>query len=489
MKCPAKKIFIISIALFSLCFLALSAAPEKPHQSKGAYSVLKDRLSSIASSKCLSRAKVGIKIVSVDTGKTIFEKNADELLIPASNMKILTAAAALSHLKPEYQFKTVLFHDGKITNGTLKGNLYVKGYGAPDLVAEKIWVMLKELISSGIERIDGDIVGDDSYFDAMTRPPGWPSTIRDNPYGAPISALSCNFNSVKITIVPGPFGGKPFVFLFPFNDFFTIVNTAVTENTKKDLYMGRVFENGQNRIVVSGSISPHSAEISDYRSVDEPTLYTLSSIRETLKEMGVETTGTIRKGSVPSSAKEALVFRSKPLAQILYDMNKNSNNFMAEMIIKTLGAEMISLPGTTEKGCDAVRLFMKNAGIDVSKIRITDGSGLSRGNIITAASLVSVLQHMERSFAESYEFAASLPIGGADGTLDRQFRDKHIARKVRAKTGYINGVKSLAGYIENKSGEQFAFAFLVNSSKCGPYDVSEDFEKMCEAIALSDSPH
>lgn len=159
------------------------------------------------------------------------------------------------------------------------------------------------------------------------------------------------------------------------------------------------------------------------------------------------------------------------------------------MIIKTLGAEMISLPGTTEKGCDAVRLFMKNAGIDVSKIRITDGSGLSRGNIITAASLVSVLQHMERSFAESYEFAASLPIGGADGTLDRQFRDKHIARKVRAKTGYINGVKSLAGYIENKSGEQFAFAFLVNSSKCGPYDVSEDFEKMCEAIALSDSPH
>ncbi len=489
MKCSTKKIIVVSFALSVLCLAALGAAAQKSSQSKGSYSILKDRLASIASGKCISRAKVGIKIVSLHTGQTIFEKNASEPLIPASNMKILTAAAALSYLKPEYQFKTVLLHDGNISNGTLKGNLYVKGYGAPDLVAERIWVMLKEFVSLGIENIDGDIVGDDSYFDAMTRPASWPSTIRDNPYGAPISALSCNFNSVRITIVPGPFGGKPFVSLFPFTDFFTIINTAITENTKKDLYMGRVFENGQNRIVISGSISPHSAEISDYRSVDEPTLYTLSCIRETLKEMGIKVRGTIRKGTVPSRAKEALVFRSKPLAQILYDMNKNSNNFMAEMIVKTLGAEMISLPGSTEKGCDAVRLFMKNAGIDVSKIRITDGSGLSRGNLITATSLVSVLQHMDTDFADSYEFAASLPIGGADGTLDKQFRDKRIARKVRAKTGYINGVKSLAGYIENQSGERFAFALLVNASKCGPYDVQEDFERMCEAIVLSSFPH
>ena len=154
------------------------------------------------------------------------------------------------------------------------------------------------------------------------------------------------------------------------------------------------------------------------------------------------------------------------------------------MVLKTLGAEMIGVPGSTEKGCEVAKMFMKDAGINVSNIRVLDGSGLSRGNLVTADAIVRILQHMDTKFGESYEFISSFPIGGADGTLERHFRDESVARKVRAKTGYINGVKSLSGYIENRSGEKFAFAMLVNSSRCGP---SQELDDICETIALSTS--
>ncbi|MEW5806823.1 MAG: D-alanyl-D-alanine carboxypeptidase/D-alanyl-D-alanine-endopeptidase [Acidobacteriota bacterium] len=470
-----------------IIILAFGAPARKPAAKKKINLALRDKLAAIASSKCLVKANVGIKVVSLDDGEVIFEKNAYEPLIPASNMKVLTSAAAFHYLKPEYTFKTVLYHDGQISGKTLKGNLCVKGYGAPDLVGENVWIMMKEFCESGIRRIEEDIIGDDTYFDSIPKPVSWPDNVDDNPYGAPVSALSCNYSSVRITIKPGQAGGKPIVTLFPFSDFFRIINNAKTNNGNNNLFIRRVFEEGANRILLSGSISYRSGEFSEYRSVDNPTLYTLSCIRETLRELGVEVTGTIKSGPVPSKARQILVFKSKPLAQIVYDMNKNSNNFIAEMLLKTLGAEVIGQPGTTEKGCDVLRMFLRNSGIDTSRIAILDGSGLSRRNLLTADCLTHLLKSMDEKFGEGYEFVSSLPIGGADGTLRRQLYNNGVARRVRGKTGYISGVKSLSGYVENLSGERFAFAFIVNSSKCGPYDVQEQMDKFCEAISSSSS--
>ncbi len=481
-----KKILIfLLLSSFSILLDSSIGLFPIPAASQESIQSIKDQCEDILSSICLRGAKVGIKVVSLNNDKTVFEKNAHLPLIPASNMKIITSAAALHLLKPEYTFKTSFYYDGKIKKRVLKGNLYVKGYGAPDLVGEKIWIMLQEFTQSGISRVDGDLIGDDFYFDHIERPPTWPSQINDNPYSAPISALSCNFSSIEVVIKPGPLNGKPYIYLSPFSAYFKVINKAKTKRTKNSISLKRIYINGENKIVVSGTITPQSNGFSDYKSVENPTLYTLFGIHEILRSFNISISGSIRRGETPSTAKEIFTFPSRPLSQIIYDMNKNSNNFMAEMILKTLGAEIIGPPGTTDKGTDVLKLFMKNAVQDNSNMSIFDGSGLSKKNLLSADSIIRVLKFMDRQFGESYDFVASLPIAGVDGTLKNRFTDKSMIREVRGKTGYLKGVSTLSGYIQNKNGDRFAFSILINHSKCHINDTQKIIDVLCKVISQS----
>lgn len=464
---------------------ASSEVAQKPLTINQSQETITSRCEKILSSKCLREAKVSIKVVSLKNSETVFEKNSHLPLIPASNMKIITSVAALHLLKPEYTFKISFYHDGKIENGILKGNLYLKGYGAPDLVGEMIWIMLKEFTQSGIIRVEGDLVGDDSYFDHLERPLSWPASIGDDPYSAPISALACNFSSVKVVVKPGPLNEKPLVHLSPFSDYFKVINKAKTKGTKRSLSLKRVYTNGENKIVISGTIPPNASEYSDYRSVENPTLYTLFSVREILRSLDVKISGAIKRGEVPSSAKEIFTFHLRPLSKIIYDMNKHSNNFMAEMVLKSLGAEIIGPPGTTEKGTEVLKLFMSNAIGAHSNMNISDGSGLSKKNLLSADSIVRVLQFMNRQFSEGYEFITSLPIGGADGTLKNRFTDEVMIREVRGKTGYLNGVSTLSGYMKNKNGERLGFSILINHSKCHIHDTQNIIDELCKVISQS----
>jgi D-alanyl-D-alanine carboxypeptidase/D-alanyl-D-alanine-endopeptidase (penicillin-binding protein 4) len=479
-----KSITVLMLGIFLMIMFPLSEAAQKSSSPGEAREAIKDRCEKILSSKSLKGAKVSVKIVSLKDGKIIYEKNADRPLIPASNMKIITSAAALHLLKPEYTFKTSFFHDGKIEKGILKGNLYIKGYGAPDLVGEIIWIMLKEFMQSGIRVIEGDLIGDDSYFDPLERPLSWPDNPADDPYSAPLSALSCNFSSVKVVVKPERLNEKPSVHLSPFSDYIKVINKAKTKSSKNSLSLKRVYVDGENRMIISGSISPNG-EHSDYRSIEGPTLYTLTSIREILGTFDMIIKGHLNIGAIPPHAEEIFTFHSRPLSKIIYDMNKNSNNFMAEMILKALGAAVIGPPGTTEKGIDVLNLFMENMLKDRSLMSFFDGSGLSKKNLLSANSLIKVLIFMDREFGEGYDFASSLPIGGADGTLKKRFTEGTITRSLRAKTGYLNGVATLSGYLENDDGERFAFAILINDPKYRMNKAQKLIDDLCRIMGRS----
>jgi serine-type D-Ala-D-Ala carboxypeptidase/endopeptidase (penicillin-binding protein 4) len=428
---------------------------------------LQARLAALLRPPVLNPEETGVVVLALPGGRVVFAKNADRLLQPASTLKILTTTAALALLKPEYTFETRIYADAPIdAAGAIAGNLYLQGSGAPDLVGESWWVMTRRLAALGLRRVEGDLVADESYFDAVRRPAGWPSPGADSWYNAPVGALSCNFNVVTVRVDPSPLlGARPDLTLEPIASYFQVLNRATTGLGSTTLDVSRAFEAGQNALVVSGSIRRGGGPIVMNRAVEEPALYALHAFREMARGNGIEIHGALSIGRVPETAKEIHRHESRPLAALVRDMNKNSNNFMAESILKTLGAQFAGSPGTTASGLEVVRTYLSGLGIDLGGARIADGSGLSDLNRVPARLLAEVLARSYDDFEIGPELVASFPVGGADGTLDERFGGEEAKRRVRAKTGRIAGALTLAGYASNRDGQVFAFVILANRAR------------------------
>jgi serine-type D-Ala-D-Ala carboxypeptidase/endopeptidase (penicillin-binding protein 4) len=448
---------------------------------------LGDRIHSVLASKCLDPGGVGIEVVSLKDGSEVFSRNPDTALKPASNQKLFTSAAALALLKPDYVFPTVFFALEPPRNGVLNGDLYIKGFGAPDLVGEFWWLMVQELYRQGLREVRGDLVGDDSYFDSETRPPVWPQTVPDDSWvSAPVGALSFNYDVVTVRVRPGPAVGRPpQVELVPLGGYFKVSNRATTSAGRNRLFVDRGYHQGVNTISVAGSIRLGSAPIEVTKGVESPTFYALSAFQELSARQGISLRGAIRRGVVPDAAREIFRFESKPLSAIVRDMNKHSNNFMAETLLKTLGAEFQGAPGTTEKGLTVVRQYLEKIGVSTKDLTLVDGSGLAHDNRVTARSLVHTLQAMNDDFELWPEFLSSLPVAGIDGTLQRRFRQEDLMRKVRAKTGKIAGVATLSGYAVNEADETFAFAILINDYRCGTDTIKHLMDRVCSSLVES----
>ncbi|HZI95056.1 MAG TPA: D-alanyl-D-alanine carboxypeptidase/D-alanyl-D-alanine-endopeptidase [Patescibacteria group bacterium] len=489
---------LINIALLALVTVPVFAASSRgtvnrkpsariaPARSARA---LTDALSAIIQSGDLGRSSLGMRVIEADTGRVVFNHNPELPLMPASNMKVMTSAAALSLLRPEYVFSTMFHTTARPEDGVIKGDLYIKGSGSPQLVGEQWWLMAREMRARGITRVDGDLVGDDSYFDSRDRPAGWPGPGEDAFYNAPISALSADFSAVTIVVRPSQVGSPPEVFITPFSSFFKIVNHAVTRVGTSNLRVGRQFDGEQNTIVVEGSISSKSAPSVSYRCVEQPTMYALSAFREAAAKEGIVIKGGLRRGATPAGALKIYEHESPPLAELVRIMNKMSNNCMAESFLKTLGAEASGAPGTSEKGSAAVLSFLQGLGVDTRGLVIRDGSGLSHENRLTAAALAAVLVGMYRDFESYPEFMASLPIGGVDGTLDRRMVGGPAQRRIRAKTGHLDGVSSLSGYAFSHQGKVLTFSILVNESRdADVWKVRRSIDRLCSAMVESDVP-
>jgi D-alanyl-D-alanine carboxypeptidase/D-alanyl-D-alanine-endopeptidase (penicillin-binding protein 4) len=346
--------------------------------------------------------------------------------------------------------------------------LYIKGGGDPSLVSERLWMLVNELVRSGIKRISGNIVADDSFYDKERTPETRPSYLTDQAYNAPIGALSFNFNTTTIYVRPAETAGKPpVVYTDPENSYIDHVNQATTGQARSahSVEVKRTeFVKGDigDTVLLRGSIPLGHSEMRFYRNIVNPNLYAAHMFRAFWEQRGMKLEGALKEGTVPAKARQLLTFQSLPLWQVVWGMNKFSNNFVADQILKKVGAETFGVPGTMDKGVRALQNTLEDIGIPSKSYTIIDGSGLTRKTKVTARQIVKVLATAAQDLSLSAEFIASLGVGGEDGTLRNRFPGELTHSIVRGKTGSLDGVNALAGYMTTRDKENVAFAIILN---------------------------
>lgn len=423
---------------------------------------LRQDIQSVLSRSGLGTA--GVRIVSLKTGEVIFERNSSLPMVPASNMKLVTSAAALALLEPSFTFRTVAFASAPVVDGHLNGDLYLKGYGDPDLTGDRLAEMARELSARGLKYVAGDLVLDDSFFDHQQKGKGWKPSWDAFSFGARISALSVGYNTLRVWVRPTETGKAAGIQLEPDGDFYRISNQVKTVDGARSRL--KVFFSSQG-LVVQGSVG--AATRGDFAEInlDNPTFYTGGVFRKALAQEGVTFGGSLRGGLTPPDASALAVSFSRPLTVIVKDLNKYSVNFIAEQLLKFLGATFRGEPGTAAKGVQVIKedFLTGKVGASTQGMVMADGSGLSPLNRISPKLFSGILSYMYRSYQYRPEFEASLATAGVDGTLRERMRHTPAEGLLRAKTGFINGVSSLSGYTVTRDSEPIAFSLLINGYK------------------------
>ena len=457
--------------IFTITFLSIIwLFPERIHAQKpeSAESVFVKSVETILGNSCLRKQNFGIKIHSLQRNKTLYSVNSNRLFAPASNVKLLTTAMALKRLRPEYRFKTGLYATTPVGGETLRGDIFIKGFGDPNLVSEQMWLLVKELKNIPLRKVHGDIIADASFFDNNLRVKTWKKGGVEA-YNAPLGALSFNFNTVTVHINPGEKpGDRPVVVVDPNIEFIRVDNRArtVSKSKRSRLIVNRIDRGGHNEITISGVVSVNHARETYYLNITRPAYYAASVFKEYLRQEGVEVTGKVRVGFVPEGAYEILSHSSMPLSLILRGLNKFSNNFVAEQILKTIGADVYGSPGTTLNGLRAMDEYMQSLKYKPEGFSILDGSGLSRQNRLSPDQIVSVFQDMYADLGVYPEFISALGVMGRDGNVLKRMNGHNSAERARVKTGTLNSVSALSGYFQSADGERFAFSILMNDLKC-----------------------
>ncbi|MER3428215.1 MAG: D-alanyl-D-alanine carboxypeptidase/D-alanyl-D-alanine-endopeptidase [Pyrinomonas sp.] len=429
----------------------------------------------------LAPAQIAAKVVSLDTGRTIFELNADKLMQPASNMKLYTIAAALDRLGPDFRFVTSVYAPMRPdAQGRISGDLVIYGRGDPSFAARfyngdyyrAIDELADKIVAAGVRRVAGDLVGDESYFTGMPFGSGWEVDDLQWYYGAEISALTVNDNALDLSIKPGArIGDAGTITTGPATSLLTIVNRTTTgpKGTRRELAIYRPL--GENVLDVEGTIPADDPGFSASVSISHPAMLFVSMLRAALEKRGVEIRGKTRVVDARSprlmpavSLVEITNRPSPPLSVVAAQVLKPSQNLYAELVLRALGNATRTDPRqqSEEAGIEAVKQFLRAAGIDETSVQIVDGSGLSRGNLVTAEATTRLLIYMFRH-RHAQVFRDALPIAGVDGTLRNRMRGTAAAGNVRAKTGTINNAASLSGYVTTAAGERLVFSLIVNN--------------------------
>lgn len=425
----------------------------------------------------------GVVVRSLKDGRTIYDKNKDLIFIPASNFKLLVSAASLAKFGPDYRFRTELYTNGEITpEGVLKGDVILVGRGNPILKPSELQLMADKL--EGIKVIEGNIVGDDTWFDEIRL--GWGWNWDDEPYyySAQLSALCLNKNVVDVYVRPGvKVGAKPIVRVDPGTSYMVVQNDAVTTKAGSDKTVSVDRLRGRNVIRVTGNVplDYKSESPEEAITMEEPTLFAVTVLKEMLQRSGTEVKGKPVRGSKPESAVLVASHQSVPMSEMLKLLNKPSDNLIAETLLKALGAEFKGR-GSSSRGAEVEMEFLKEAGLDMTAISIVDGSGLARMNYISPHNLATLLAYMYRH-KDSKVYLDSLPIAGVDGTLRSRMKGTSAAANCRAKTGYISRVRTLSGYVTTKGGEPLVFSILMNHHLCSSAEVNAIQDKIVTALA------
>ena len=458
---------------------------------------LQTKISEILARPELSSAMVGVKVVSLDTGRILFEENATKLLRPASNMKLYTVAAALDRLSPEYKFSTSVYATTRPdTSGVIRGDLRIYGRGDPSIAArfnngdyfKAIDDLATRIVAAGVKRVEGDLVGDESYFVGPKYGAGWNWEDLTWYYGAEISPLTVNDNALDLFIKPGTAVGQPaLITTGPPDPLLTIVNKVITsaKGLRREIAIHRGL--GENSITITGTIPLEDRGYTGGIGISHPGLLFMYLLRTSLAQKGVVITGksrttgetsqpTLLTGTPVAGSTSAIPFQneiatlqSPPFSIIAAQTLKPSQNLYTELILRTLGkvtpppATLSSLGQTSEElGIEAVKSFLKTIGIRPEALNLDDGSGLSRNDMITADASVQLLTFMSKHRYANV-FRDALPIAGVDGTLRNRFKGTPAENNVRAKTGSLSSAASLGGYVTTAAGEKLAFSIMVNN--------------------------
>ncbi len=424
----------------------------------------------------MARGVWGVDIRSLDTGEPLFELNAGRLMMPASNMKILTLAAAADTLGWDYVFTTTLETSAPVTDGVLMGDLIVRGGGDPTInsrdrrAAAVLDEWVAALRSAGIQKIDGRIIGDDQRFDDEGIGPGWAWDYLQFGYAAPVGALQFNENLATLTIRPAVAGQPAQVMLTP-GAGFTLINrvaTVASGATPSIDYRRRL---DQPVLEVTGSIGADSATLERAVAVVNPTIFFAQSLKDGLIARGIAVTGSaVDQDDVAAELSQSTAERrtivttsSPPLHQIATVLMKVSQNLYAETLIKAIGGARDGL-GTFDGGLNAVRATLTSWGIPTDSYVNADGSGLSRYNYLAASTVIAILERMYKDDRHRAPFIATLPIAGkeGEGTMATRMRRTRAAGNAAAKTGSISNVRALSGYVRTRDGEMLVFSILAN---------------------------
>ena len=429
-------------------------------------------LGSVSEDPLFSNAAVSVQVVNVRTGEEVYAWGDDKPLVPASTMKILTTAAALRTLGPNYHFPTWILQDEKVgADGGQPGNLYGKGQGDPTMVVERMWRRVQDLKVRGVREVKGDVVFDDGYFVGTTLVPGWDKDedIESGPtYFATLGALSVNYNVATMVVRPGASAGQAASAEFDCpTPAIVLENKLLTgsKNSRKWVKIERTLDEETQKITtftLTGNIPAESEPDFYYRTIADPLANYIGAMQSVFKQQGIKVKGRFRAGAAPKSATILHRVDSVPLTDIIATLSKHSNNFMAEQLLRSMGAERFGLPGTTENGVRAVADYLATLGIPPDQFRLVNGSGLSRDVTVRPSTINAVLLDMYRSPDLGPEFVSSLSVGGRDGTLWSRYRDAGMTGRVRGKTGTLLGVHCLSGYVHAADDEVYAFTFLVN---------------------------
>jgi D-alanyl-D-alanine carboxypeptidase/D-alanyl-D-alanine-endopeptidase (penicillin-binding protein 4) len=433
----------------------------------------------------LQGASLSALVVDRASGRDLVAANPDAALMPASTQKVLTAVAALSAFGPAHRFVTEVRASRPIGTDGAVGDLFVSS-GDPALTSEQWWRLAADLRALGLREVRGDLVLDDGLFDEQRWHPSWaPVTARA--YHAPVSPMAANFGAFRVRVAPGAVPGAPVsAAIDPPVPYLVLVNEARTgkARAKPTLAVEREPLPGAERIRVSGALPAGTQPDDIWRSVADPLGYAAAVLRFQLEANGVRVAGGVRRGAAPPGASLLLDFEGMPLHDIASLFLKYSNNFIAECLLKWLALGPAPAagapPATWAAGAEALRGRLGALGVPLGESRIVDGSGLSRANRVSARVLVEALRRGEAAFDAGPELLAGLPIAGLDGTLER--RAEGARGRVRAKTGSLDGVTSLAGFARSERGRDLVFALIVNAPRHGDAAASAALDAVAAAL-------
>lgn len=465
------KIFPIAgivVGLFSSGLFAQSLQTEAINLAKK-YQIPTDKLSVLT-------VKVGAK------KETLININADKKLTIASLSKVVTSYAVLKNFPPTYQFVTKIKTDGKIEKNTLKGNLYLIGGGDPSFNSDGMKALVQSLKKKAIKKITGDIIVDDSYFDNVRYDASRGDLRADFIYDAPVGAMSYNWNVIRISVLPAKVGEVAKVEIYPPNDYVKVSGFIKTKKGSKNDVRAerRLTRSGENILFLKGSIGKNYGTLVFEKNVTAPDIWSGRNLKFMLNKEGITHTGGVKNSMVPMTATALAEYSGKDILGLLTDLNKDSNNHVAEMLTKAIAVKNKRI-GSVSEGVKIINNETKLLAVNPKGYSFVSPSGLSPDNQVSSANMLKILEGFSQNKTIHDIFMKSLPIAGVDGTLKKRKIASVNAEWVKAKTGFITGAISLGGYAKTKDGTLVAFSFIYNGND-KDIKVTQFYDKLIAEI-------